>query len=88
MTQGLWSWTRHPNYFGDATIWFGLTLIALAAPFGWATILSPVVMAYFLVNISGKALTERHMRKKYSEWAAYEARTSGFFPLPPKTPEQ
>ena len=88
MTQGLWSWTRHPNYFGDATVWFGLTLIALAAPFGWTTILSPFVMAYFLVNISGKALTERHMRKKYSEWAAYEARTSGFFPLPPKTPEQ
>ena len=85
MTRGLWSWTRHPNYFGDATVWFGLTLIALSAPIGWLTILSPVVMAYFLVNISGKSLTERHMRKKYPEWATYAATTSGFFPMPPKS---
>ncbi len=84
MTRGLWAWTRHPNYFGDATVWFGLTLIALESPLGVYTILSPVIMAVFLVFISGKALTERMMEKKYPEYAEYKKRTSGFIPLPPK----
>lgn len=84
MTQGLWSWTRHPNYFGDAAVWTGLTLIALESPLGVYTILSPVVMAFFLVFVSGKALTERMMEKKYREYAAYKRRTSGFIPWPPK----
>ncbi len=85
MTTGLWALTRHPNYFGDACLWFGLALIALEAPFGWIGVLSPFVMAFFLVNISGKALLERSMMKKYPEYEAYRARTSGFLPLPPKS---
>lgn len=84
MTKGLWAWTRHPNYFGDAAVWTGLTLIALESPYGWATVLSPAVMTFFLVNVSGKALLERAMEKKYSEYAAYKQSTSGFLPLPPK----
>lgn len=84
MTHGLWSLTRHPNYFGDAAVWIGLTLIALESPFGLLTILSPVVMAYFLVRISGKAMTERHMIQKYPEYAAYKHRVSGFVPMPPR----
>jgi steroid 5-alpha reductase family enzyme len=84
MTGGLWSFTRHPNYFGDAAVWTGLTLIALESPYGLWTILSPVVMGYFLVKISGKAMTERHMEKKYPEYAAYRNHVSGFFPMPPK----
>ncbi len=84
MTKGLWAWTRHPNYFGDAAVWTGLTLIALESPYGWATVLSPAVMTFFLVNVSGKALLERAMEKKYPEYAAYKQSTSGFLPLPPK----
>lgn len=84
MTGGLWAWTRHPNYFGDAAVWTGLTFIALEAPFGWLTVLSPLVMAHFLVNVSGKALLERSMEKRYAEYARYKATTSGFFPAPPK----
>ena len=84
MTRGLWAFTRHPNYFGDAAVWTGLTLIALEAPFGWLTILSPAVMAFFLVKVSGKALTERLMEKKYPEYAEYRRRVSGFIPMPPK----
>ena len=84
MTRGLWALTRHPNYFGDATVWAGLTLIALESPYGVWTILSPAVMAFFLVKISGKALTERFMEKKYPEYAAYKKRVSGFIPMPPK----
>jgi steroid 5-alpha reductase family enzyme len=84
MTEGLWSWTRHPNYFGDACVWFGLTAIALESPLGRFTILSPVIMTVFLVFISGKALTEKLMEKKYPEYADYKKRTSGFIPLPPR----
>ena len=87
MTRGLWAWTRHPNYFGDAAVWTGLTLIALESPLGWITALSPLVMAYFLVNVSGKALLERGMEKKYEEYAAYKLSTSGFFPMPQKRRE-
>jgi steroid 5-alpha reductase family enzyme len=84
MTSGLWSWTRHPNYFGDACVWFGLALIALESPYGIYALASPFVMALFLVKISGKALTEKLMRRKSPDYAAYQARTSGFIPLPPK----
>ena len=80
MTSGLWAYTRHPNYFGDAMVWAGLTLVAFESPYGIFTVLSPVVMALFLIAISGKAMTERHMEKNYPEYAAYRARVSGFFP--------
>lgn len=84
MDQGLWAWTRHPNYFGDAMVWFGLTLIALESPYGIYAIASPLIMALFLVKISGKALTERLMAKKYPDFEDYKARTSGFIPMPPR----
>jgi len=88
MTRGLWAWTRHPNYFGDAAVWTGLTIIAIEGPFGWATALSPAVMTFFLVKVSGKALLERTMEKKYPEYAAYKRSTSGFLPLPPRREKQ
>jgi len=84
MTKGLWSWTRHPNYFGDAAVWTGLTVIALESPYGVWTLISPLVMTFFLVKISGKALTERMMEKKYPEYAEYKRRVSGFIPMPPQ----
>lgn len=84
MTSGLWALTRHPNYFGDACVWAGLALIAAEAPFGWIALFSPILMAFFLVNVSGKALLERRLRKTYEEYADYERRVSGFIPLPPR----
>lgn len=84
MTRGLWAWTRHPNYFGDAMVWVGLTIIALESPLGVYTIGSPAMMAFFLVCVSGKAMTERLMAKKYPEYEAYQQRTSGFIPWPPR----
>ena len=84
MTKGLWSWTRHPNYFGDACVWAGIALIALESPFGWIGAASPFVMAHFLVDISGKALLERSMSAKYPDYEEYKRRTSGFVPMPPK----
>ena len=84
MTSGLWAWTRHPNYFGDAAVWIGLTMIALEGAYGLWTIASPAVMCFFLVFVSGKAMTERHMEQKYPEYADYKSRVSGFLPRPPK----
>ncbi len=84
MDRGLWAWTRHPNYFGDAAVWTGLTLIALESQYGFLTILSPALMIYFLYALSGKALLERSMSKRYPEYEDYKKRVSGFFPRPPR----
>jgi steroid 5-alpha reductase family enzyme len=85
MDQGLWHYTRHPNYFGDSVVWFGLFLIACSNWVGIITVVSPIIMTNLLVNHTGKALLEKHMgRSRGPDYAAYVARTSGFFPLPPK----
>lgn len=85
MNRGLWGWSRHPNYFGDACVWVGLWTLALGHPIGLVTVLSPVLMTYLLVRFSGKALLERRMlRSKGDAYAAYLQATSGFFPLPPR----
>ncbi|MGY4923345.1 DUF1295 domain-containing protein [Streptomyces sp. 900105755] len=85
MDQGLWSWTRHPNYFGDFCVWWGLFLLACDG--GWqaaaVSLVSPLVMSVLLINGSGKRLLERHMAGRPG-WDAYMARTSAFFPLPPR----
>lgn len=84
MDRGLWSWTRHPNYFGDSAVWWGLWLIGIA---GWpslATVLSPVAMTYFLVYATGARLTERIMADRPG-FREYCARTSFFVPRPPRT---
>ncbi len=84
MDKGLWKYTRHPNYFGNSCMWWGIWLVACSAPWGWATIFAPIIMNYLLTNVSGKSLLESDMnkRKKYREYAE---RTSGFFPWPPKS---
>ena len=85
MDRGLWRYTRHPNYFGDACVWWGLFLIACEHWMGLLTIVSPLLMTHLLVNVTGKALLERQMsRTRGQAYADYVARTSGFFPLPPK----
>ncbi|MCX5535364.1 DUF1295 domain-containing protein [Streptomyces sp. NBC_00006] len=85
MDRGLWSWTRHPNYFGDFCVWWGLFLIACeAGPLpALLALVSPLAMSYLLIGGSGKALLERHMAERPG-YAAYAARTSGFFPRPPR----
>ncbi|MEJ1202151.1 MULTISPECIES: DUF1295 domain-containing protein [unclassified Streptomyces] len=85
MDRGLWSWTRHPNYFGDFLVWWGLFLIACDAggPAAAVSVVSPLVMTYLLIGGSGKRLLERHMADRPG-WAEYAARTSGFFPRPPR----
>ena len=84
MRFGLWRYTRHPNYFGDAAVWTGIFLTVAWTWVGWLTVLSPVAMTYLLVNKTGKALTEKRMSKSKPGYAEYVDATSGFFPLPPK----
>ncbi|MFB6891701.1 DUF1295 domain-containing protein [Kitasatospora sp. NPDC056327] len=84
MDRGLWSWTRHPNYFGDACVWWGLYLLAVGAPAAWAFALSPLLMTWLLAFGSGKPMLERQLGTGRPGWAEYAARTSGFLPLPPR----
>jgi steroid 5-alpha reductase family enzyme len=84
MDRGLWAWTRHPNYFGDASVWWGLWLISITGLLSLSTVLSPVAMSYFLVYATGARLTEKIMsnRPGFSE---YCSRTSFFVPRPPRS---
>ncbi len=86
LDTGLWKYTRHPNYFGNACMWWGIWLTACAAPWGWTTLFSPVIMTFLLVRISGKDLLERQLNKRKA-YQDYVKRTSGFIPLPPKKPK-
>ncbi|MFI7387195.1 DUF1295 domain-containing protein [Streptomyces sp. NPDC049813] len=84
MDRGLWRYTRHPNYFGDFCVWWGLYLLACDSPAAAAVAApAPLVMTFLLTRGSGKRLLERHMADRPG-YAAYKARTSGFFPLPPR----
>lgn len=84
LNSGLWKYTRHPNYFGNACMWWGIWLVACQAPLGWATIFAPIIMNLLLVKVSGKDLLERSLKKRPA-YREYMERTSGFFPLPPKS---
>lgn len=87
MTTGLWKYTRHPNYFGESVMWWGLALLAGSAlgytVLGLAAFIGPVLITYLLLKVSGVPMLEAKM-KENPEWPAYEARTSVFIPLPPK----
>jgi steroid 5-alpha reductase family enzyme len=84
MDRGLWRYTRHPNYFGDAAVWTGLFLIAAQRWPGVTTVASPFAMLYFLYFKSGKGLLEKSMAANRPGYREYMERTSGFFPLPPR----
>ena len=83
MDRGLWGWTRHPNYFGDSAVWWGLFIVAAEVWPGVLTVLSPVVMTYFLAFATGARLLESEMAKRPG-YPEYMERTSMFLPLPPK----
>ncbi|MDI9917940.1 DUF1295 domain-containing protein [Rhodococcus sp. IEGM 1379] len=83
MDQGLWAWTRHPNYFGDACVWWGIFLVSASVWPGVLTILSPIAMTYFLVFATGARLLERHMAQRPG-YREYQERTSYFIPRRPR----
>ena len=83
MDRGLWRYTRHPNYFGDFMVWWGIYLIALSTGGAWWTVVGPLVMSTLLIRVSGKDLLETRMKQRPG-YAEYVSRTSGFIPLPPR----
>ncbi len=84
MRSGLWQYTRHPNYFGDATVWWGYYLLTLSVQFGFTVILSPILMTTLLMRVSGVALLERGLKQTKPEYGDYVASTNAFFPGLPR----
>ena len=84
LDRGLWRYTRHPNYFGDFCVWWGIYLIAMSGGSSW-TVLSPIVMSILLIKVSGVTLLESTISDRRPEYAAYRTRTNAFFPGPPKS---
>jgi steroid 5-alpha reductase family enzyme len=85
LDTGLWRYTRHPNYFGDAAVWWGLYLLACGTWLGVATLPAPLLMTFILARGTGKPLTEKHLAGSRPGYADYVRRTSGFVPLPPRS---
>ena len=84
LDRGLWRYTRHPNYFGDATMWWGMYAIAASTPYGWLTVLSPSLMTLLLMRVSGVTLLEDGLKASKPGYRAYIARTPAFFPWFPR----
>ncbi|HXR51641.1 MAG TPA: DUF1295 domain-containing protein [Steroidobacteraceae bacterium] len=81
LDQGLWRYSRHPNYFGEFCVWWGFFLLALAAG-GWWSIASPLLMSLLLMRVSGVTLMEKDIKGRRPGYAGYVARTNAFFPGP------
>lgn len=84
MNEGLWRYTRHPNYFGDFCVWWGLFLVAATAN-SWWTVGSPLLMSFLLLKVSGVAMLEGDIEERRPKYAEYKRVTNAFFPGPPST---
>lgn len=84
MDQGLWRYSRHPNYFGECCIWWGFYALACSAGAAW-TILSPLLMTVLLLKVSGVALLEQDIAERRPGYREYVARTNAFLPGPPRS---
>ncbi|MBW8811942.1 MAG: DUF1295 domain-containing protein [Caulobacterales bacterium] len=87
LDRGLWRYTRHPNYFGDACVWWGLWLVAAESRLGLLAVVGPIYLVYTLTRWSGVPTVEGRMRRRKPAYEDYMRRTSGFLPWPPKPPE-
>jgi len=87
MQSGLWRYTRHPNYFGEVLMWWGLWIIALSVPNGLYGIIGPLTITFLILKVSGIPMLEKKMEEN-TEFVEYKKRTSIFFPLPPKSYDQ
>jgi steroid 5-alpha reductase family enzyme len=85
MDKGLWALTRHPNYFGDSLVWWGLAIVGSAQGAGPWAFLGAAVMTVLLVRVSGAAMLDKLLAKRKPGYAEYMARTSGFIPLPKRS---
>jgi steroid 5-alpha reductase family enzyme len=81
---GLWSWSRHPNYFFEFTNWCGIALVATTAPHGWIAWIVPAGLLFLLFKVTGIPATERQALRSRADYADYQRTTSVFVPLPPR----
>ena len=86
MRQGLWRYTRHPNYFGDFLVWWGIYLVAAVSTTWWWIIAGPSLMSFLLIRVSGVRLLEGSLNTRVAGYQEYVNTTSAFFPLPPRKP--
>jgi steroid 5-alpha reductase family enzyme len=84
MDRGLWGWSRHPNYFGETMLWWGFFIIGFAASHQWWLLLSPVVVTFLLLQVSGVTLMEAGIEKRRPGYAEYKTRVSAFVPRRPR----
>ena len=82
--DGLWRYSRHPNYFFETVFWLSFVPLAVGAPYGWVTLGAPLVMAFLLTKLSGMPLLEKEMAARKPGYADYMAKTSPLIPWPPK----
>lgn len=85
LDKGLWRYSRHPNYFGDACVWWGLWLIAAETQLGVFAVVGPIYLVYTLTRWSGMPTVEGRMRRRKPAYEEYVQRTSAFIPWPPKS---
>ena len=83
MRDGLWAWSRHPNYFGNALIWLGIGVVGFAGDAPLWTLLGPAVMWFLLLRVSGVAMLERTIADRRPEYTQYIAEVPAFVPRPP-----
>lgn len=84
LTTGLWSLSRHPNYFGESLVWWGLFFMSVALSGVWWTIVSPVLITYLLLRVSGVFMLEQNLKKTKRHYSDYIGSTNAFFPWPRK----
>lgn len=83
--DGLWRWSRHPNYFFECLYWCAYLPLALTAPWGWTALAAPLIMAWLLTKLSGMPLLEQEMARRKPGYAEYVRTTSALIPWPPKS---
>ncbi len=83
MQSGLWAYTRHPNYFGEVTQWWGIWLLALSVSNGWLSIIGPITITFLILKVSGVPMLEKKMAQ-HPDFAEYKRKTSAFIPMIPK----
>ena len=84
LQSGLWRYTRHPNYFGEVTQWWGIWLIALAVPYGWISVIGPITITVLILYVSGVPMLEEKMAGNPA-FEDYKQRVSKFIPMPPSS---
>lgn len=85
LDRGLWGWSRHPNYFGDAAMWWGYFAVGFAASHMWWLILSPLLVTFLLLQVSGVSLMEDKIEDRRPAYADYKRRVSAFLPWPKRS---